>query len=203
MANSRLFGFRYPFDIAQTLESWRDKLGSGLLTGRSFDDVMGHLADRDRALEDYLGFMSQGRLAYATSTDFTLFTTTNASTDLTSLTVTVTIPANRVLRVTGQAVFDNVNDGAGGLNYILEGWVNEDGTDIGHFGYLGLQVASATTSSAALIQSGSIIITPAAGTHTYKLVGKTGSTGTGTSAIGGLSASPAFILVEDIGPTNP
>lgn len=40
--------FRYPFDVQSTLEPWRHELGS------SFDDVVAHLSDRDRALEDYL-----------------------------------------------------------------------------------------------------------------------------------------------------
>lgn len=41
--------FRYPFDIQSTLDSWRPELGA------SFDQVVAHLSDRDRALEDFLG----------------------------------------------------------------------------------------------------------------------------------------------------
>lgn len=41
-------GFRFPFDIQSTLDPWRHKLGS------SFDAVVAHLSDRDRALEDYM-----------------------------------------------------------------------------------------------------------------------------------------------------
>lgn len=203
-AGSRLYNFRYPYDVQTAMEPWRKHLAGVIEGGADFDTVVALLADRDRSLEDYLSFMSQGRLAYAISTSLTLFTTNNASTDLAGLSVTVSVPANRVLRVTGQAAFINTNNGAASLNYDLSGWINSDGSDTGYFGDLSAQIQpNPTTVSVTLLQSGSIIVTPTAGSHTYKLVGKTSATGAGTSAIGGAALTPAFILVEDIGPVNP
>jgi hypothetical protein len=199
---AKLYSFRYPFDIQTTLESWREKLSSPLTN--NFDTVLARLSDRDRAIEDHLNLgLSQGRLAYSTSTAATVYSS-DTSSDLANLSVTVTIPANRVLRVTGQAVVLAGNNGAGGLARTMDGFIYEDGVSRGYFAHLQL-TNSAASHSVEEIQSNSIIVTPTPGAHTYKLVGSTMASagfGTGSTAIGGVAASPAFILVEDLGPVN-
>ncbi len=188
---NRLYSFRFPFDIQTTLESWREKLGSPL-TG-SFESVIARLSDRDRALEDYVNLgMSQGRLAYTVVTSSQVVAA-GAAVDLTGYTVTVTVPANRVLRITGQAIF------AINAPMTLTGFVNEDGTDVGVFGDFA-NASGADATAKEVIQAGSVIRTPAAGTHTYKLRGQ--ATGGGAAAIGATAAAPGFIMVEDIGPVN-
>lgn len=185
MATSRLYSFRFPFDIQATLEPWRGALKN------QFDEVVAHLADRDRALEDYVNLgMSQGRLNYAVSTSFASPITTEQ--DLPGLSVTVTVPANRVLRVTGQAIFDLTSTGQG------FGWISQDGTHVAAFGELEQFIGAGTVE---YVQTGSAILTPTAGTHTYKLTAERPA-GVATFSVGGSATAPAFILVEDIGPVT-
>lgn len=185
MPTNRLYSYKYPFDIRATLEPWRAKLGE------SFDNVVATLSDRDRALEDWVNLgMSQGRLGYETSTAFQ--TPITSEVDLTDLTVTVTVPANRVLKVTGQAVFHLSGDAAS------FGWISEDGTHVSAFADFQNFYGGA---GAEALQQGAAILTPSAGTHTYKLSAERTS-GAATLTVGGVATAPAFILVEDIGPVN-
>jgi hypothetical protein len=48
---------------------------------------------------------------------------------------------------------------------------------------------------------GSVILTPSAGSHTYKVSAQR-VTGTGTVTFGAAATAPAFILIEDIGPAS-
>lgn len=110
----------------------------------------------------------------------------SAETDLTGLTVTITVPVGRRLRITGQARVDAVTTGGHVIGRIKEGateltrWLNED-----------IGAAQAATSN------DYAIITPTAGTHTYKLTLEKFNGGNTVTVVAG-STQPAFILVEDI-----
>lgn len=107
-----------------------------------------------------------------------------AGADLTGLSVTVTVPAGRRLRITGSVLYSNDTTDGRSVLTIIEG-----GTQL-QFAALAHRTAGAT---AAL--SRSVIITPTAGTHTYKL---NGAASVGTSTMVAAPTAPAFILVEDI-----
>lgn len=169
--------FRYGYDVQAAMEPWRDKLGD------DFENVIARLSDRDRQLEDYLSkTLPQGELGYAQVTaDQGAITTV---TDLTSLTVTVTVGAGRRIRITG--AIRSSNTGANS-NLLL---IRESTTTLQTSSY----VASTATER---MPPAVYVFTPTAGSHTYKL---TADTGGGTMTMRASSTAPAFIQVEDIGP---
>lgn len=107
-------------------------------------------------------------------------------TDLTGLSVTVTVPAGRRLRITAQGRVDAVTTAGLIIGFIKEGstyldrWVQDD------VGAGQVRTASAST-----------IITPTAGSHTYKL-SLWKFNGGNTASLNADPAYPAYILVEDI-----
>jgi hypothetical protein len=106
--------------------------------------------------------------------------------DLTNLSVTVTVPAGRRLRITGHAQIGN--DATAGMAY---GQIKEGSTALGRWAFDRLEASSWT------ISNGSIIVSPSAGTHTYKLtLEKWG--GAGSIYLDAQTEFPAYILVEDI-----
>lgn len=111
--------------------------------------------------------------------------TFTAETDLTGLTVTVIVPAGRRLKITGSAY---LGSSVGGDQVFTR--LQQDGVNI--------QTAVAfvsTTQSITLERS--VILTPSAGTHTYKLrAGRAVGTGNVTSYA--TPTEPAFLIVEDI-----
>lgn len=116
-----------------------------------------------------------------------------ALTDIVGLFATVTVATGRRIKITASGhVFSSeatFNTG-GGLVHIQEGAV----------GLTGIQMFN-LNSTAGYHFHRSIIISPAAGSHTYKLTIER-NVGAGTltlQADGGVSRGPAFILVEDIG----
>lgn len=106
--------------------------------------------------------------------------------DLTGLSVTVTVPAGRRIRITGDAKFTNTSATGGAIVRIKEGATPFKDS----FAWTG-GVANDGESAHA-----EVILTPSSGTHTYKLAAQTANGGTATMAA--TSAIPAFILVEDI-----
>lgn len=177
----KAYSFRYPFNLTHVFQPWYKYLRDG------YDKVVADLTERDRLLEDHLNLgVPQGRLGYVIITA-SQAVVVGTEVDITGLTLTVTVPANRVLRITGQTIF-NVT------NAQLVGWVNEDGVNVGAFGDL------SNAAGAETIQSGSVIVTPTAGTHIYKL--RAQAIGVGTTTIGASAAAPGFILIEDIGPVD-
>jgi hypothetical protein len=112
-----------------------------------------------------------------------------SDTDLTGLTVTVTVPAGRTIRILGYAVTENI---AAAVNWSLlkikEGAAELQTSVGGHGATAGIDRYYTHNPIA--------VIRPTAGTHTYKL---TLAWGTGT---GNLSPSagprPAFLMAEDI-----
>jgi len=107
--------------------------------------------------------------------------------DLTSLTVTVTVPAGRRLKITGYGILSSsVADDNASISIV------EDGTTV--------QTASVTLRPVGngVVCIPLVVRTPAAGTHTYKLQAARGN-GTGNITLNAGASQPAFILVEDIG----
>jgi len=108
-------------------------------------------------------------------------------TDLTSLTVTVTAGSSRRIRVTGYGrVIQQTSASApqilirDGSNNILQAAI--------------LNLASGSTA----ILCPSVVLTPSSGSNTYKL---SGSVAAGTMDLEASSIQPAWILVEDLGPS--
>lgn len=106
------------------------------------------------------------------------------ATDLTGLTVTVTVATGRRIRVSGSVVIYDASDGRGTV------LIRESSTTLqtAPYGNQGLTQANVTPS---------VILTPTAGSHTYKL-SATAAGGNGTKLNNG-STQPDYILVEDIG----
>lgn len=111
-------------------------------------------------------------------------------TDLTSLSVTVTVPyAQHRIRITGQC---QGLESAGSTGHAID--ILEGATTLGR---AGLVEPSATTNR--MFVCGSVIIVPTAGSHTYKLTA-TRYSGTATLTVEASTTNPAWILVEDLGP---
>jgi hypothetical protein len=111
----------------------------------------------------------------------------SAETDLTSLAVTVTVGSGRRIRIsfcglTERTVADGVNRFA----------IKEGATT--------LQLVDEVPTPASITKTatGSVILTPTAGSHTYKLTLQR-VTGTGTVQLTANATFPFYILVEDIG----
>lgn len=126
-----------------------------------------------------------GTLGYAQVTSNQGSITT--AVDLTGLSVTVTVGSGRRIKISAEIMASNDTATSGIILYIVEGstflqeiWMPE------------------TTAGWALTLIGSVILTPSAGSHTYKLqMARNGTIGTVTA--NATANSPAFILVEDIG----
>jgi hypothetical protein len=107
--------------------------------------------------------------------------------DVTGLSVTVTVSASRMIRITAwiRGVNSTVAGDFGRMD-ILEG-----ATLLG--------TAQQYVQASNTLLPGFVILTPTAGSHTYKIqYGRTA--GSGTHTVNATSNSPSFILVEDIGP---
>lgn len=110
--------------------------------------------------------------------------------DLTSLTVTVTVNTSRRIKITAECMFaSTVADDIAGL-YIYEG--------AARLQERGQLMRPATWNMAVHAE---LILTPTAGSHTYKLRGIRWG-GSGTVTMYAAATAPAFILVEDIGPAS-
>lgn len=112
-----------------------------------------------------------------------------AEIDLTSLTTTVNIAAGRRIRIVGAGKFAST---IAGDRFVVS--IKEATT------YLrdGVYDNESRGNNTVLSFEGSVILTPSAGTHTYKLTARRIS-GTGSGTLGAASTAPAYILVEDIG----
>lgn len=120
-------------------------------------------------------------LAYAEVTANQTGITTQV--DLTGLAATVTVPAGRRIRITGY--MPQVTRTAGTVTFaglfILESAVQ-----------LNLQIIEMSNNTSGGIVS--VVLTPSAGSHTYKLAANTD----GTIRTDSTATTPAYILVEDI-----
>lgn len=110
--------------------------------------------------------------------------------DLTGLVVTVTVAANRLIQITGYVQFKStVVDDVAGLV------IKESTTQLG----AALKEMRPANIGSQLVAH-ALVVAPSAGSHTYKLTGqRVAGTGTLTAEAG--ATFPAFILVEDLGPS--
>lgn len=123
-------------------------------------------------------------LAYAEATANQGSITTEV--DLVGLTATVTVPAGRRIRIATKANFQStIADDRAGLRIYEGATLLNEGTQT---------VRTANQDETIFTEA---IITPSAGTHTYKLRGLR-VTGTGTLTLTCGSTFPAFIVIEDI-----
>jgi hypothetical protein len=107
--------------------------------------------------------------------------------DLTGLTVTVTTIANRRYRISFQCLTNRtVADGETTVR------IKEGATQLGQSN---IKPATAATNN---FHVGAVVITPTAGSHTYKLT-MTSDSGTGSSTMTAGATFPAYILIEDVG----
>lgn len=111
-----------------------------------------------------------------------------AITDLTNLTVTVTVGTNRLIQITGfGSISTTANDNNGSL------YVRESSTQLARSQqWLDNTLVPTGTYVACLLNA------PSAGAHTYKL----SLEATASAGLEAASTRPAFILVEDLGPSS-
>jgi hypothetical protein len=133
-----------------------------------------------------------GIVGYASRTSNVTGIGTSA-TDVTSLSVTATYVANRRIKITAFGGLASGGTGDSGVLYIRESTTT---------------LQSASTASGALSSFAGaalcpiVIVTPTAGSHTYKVSASQTNATTGTFTAS--STAPGFILIEDIGPSaNP
>lgn len=130
-----------------------------------------------------------GTLDYVQVTADQTIVASGTETDLTSLTRTVTVGTSRRIRLSAQGILSrSVADG------ITIGRFKESTTELGRWGQ---HSPSALTEFG--FSHGAAILTPSAGSHTYKLTLQRFS-GTGNVTLNASATSPAWLLVEDIGP---
>lgn len=108
--------------------------------------------------------------------------------DLTGLSVVVTVAADRRIRITGELLVESSV-----ANDFIRMDIQEGATQ--------LHTAQVRIGAAGTFEflSKSVVLTPSAGSHTYKLTLQRAS-GTGLVQADGGASNPNFILVEDIGP---
>lgn len=138
--------------------------------------------------------MPKGWLGYEDATSNT--GSVNAETDLTGLSVTVTVAESRLIRITGyvpRISSDTIGDIANlrikeGATQLQEARVDVGQKNGGANGgtFCNVQVT---------------VDGPSAGSHTYKLTGSLAA-GTGDLSYRATATAPAYILVEDLGPAS-
>lgn len=139
--------------------------------------------------------MPKGWLGYASVTADQTFASTD--TDLTGLTVTVTVAASRLLLV---SAFVNVelsaaSDTTGSMTLRIK----EDGTTVQTASWRS-EVRGAVGQEEQMTFSPFVLRTPSAGSHTYKLSGFRG--GSVDLELQAGSAKPSYITVIDMGPSS-
>lgn len=114
--------------------------------------------------------------------------TFTGTTDLTSLTVTVSVAAGRRIKITGQCVLSSSVTSDSAALLILEGvtTLQDANAQLGVTGQFGATCTAI------------VILTPTVGAHTYKLTAQR-IAGSGNITMDASAPQPAFILVEDIG----
>ncbi len=110
--------------------------------------------------------------------------------DVTGSSLTVTVGTNRKLRLKGFALVSSTINADEIVIKIKEGstQLTQDGTSI-------------ATQPRAQGLHPEVIITPTAGSHTYKMT-ILRNNGTGTVTLSASGSFPAFLIVEDIGPSS-
>lgn len=152
---------------------------------------VGNFNTGDVLTEAHVDSLPAGWLGYVEKTADQ--TTISSEVDVSSLTVTVTVNANRRLYLVAF-----VNAGGTVVDNRIAVWIKEGATQLqGAVASVPIADASLTTMSF----SPSAVITPSAGVHTYKITAGR-ITGAGTFNIQASSTSPCYLLVRDVGPAS-
>jgi hypothetical protein len=113
-------------------------------------------------------------------------------TDLTNLSISVTVGTDRLIRITGHGVLQrSVADG------VTIGYIKDGSTVIGRWA----EGEAAGATSFDLHEGSTFVITTTGGGKTYKLSLERNS-GTGTVSLMAAADNKAWILVEDLGPSS-
>lgn len=152
---------------------------------------MAYFQTGDVLTEAHVDSLPAGWLGYVEKTADQ--TGISSEVDISSLTVTVTVNANRRLYLSAF-----VNAGGSTLDARIAVWIKEGATQLqGAVASVPIADASLTT----MTFTPAAVLTPSAGVHTYKITAARIS-GTGTFNIQASSTSPVFLLVRDIGPAS-
>lgn len=117
---------------------------------------------------------------------------TSTVTDLTGLSVTVTVGANRLIKLSASCLLSrSVADG------VTVGYFREGSTELGRWG----QHSPSATTEFDWCSGWCLVSAPSAGSHTYKL-SMNRATGTGNATLNAGTGAAAWILVEDLGPSS-
>ena len=116
--------------------------------------------------------------------------TITTAVDLTGLTVTVTVGTTRRVRISAEGSFGSTVAADYAALFIFEGATQLGGRSVP------MPNTAATTGAFS-----SVVLTPTAGSHTYKLRAALAS-GAGVVTLNASATAPAFILVEDLGPAT-
>ena len=130
--------------------------------------------------------MPGGWIGYAEATTNQGAITT--AVDLTSLTVTVTAGTSRRLRISGRVLISSSVDGDIASLAAMEGATT-------------LNTSQSRMSASATMVVIEAVVTPTAGSHTYKLQAARAA-GTGSLSTLASATAAAFIAVEDLGPAT-
>lgn len=170
---------------AEAAEASTASTAAGLVTAEGVTRAAADTALSGRVTTIEAGY-ARGQLAngYAEATSDQLAVGTGA-TDLTGLTVTVTVPASRRIRISGFVAMTVAATATNGNAFLMEGATQ-------------LQQAGALVNGAGFSDCAPVrVLTPSAGSHTYKLQAAANG---GTINVKAGSDHPNFILVEDLGP---
>lgn len=132
-----------------------------------------------------------GWIGFAESTTLQSLVGTATETDLTGFSLTVTVGSNRRIKLSaGGLLSRTVADG------VTVGRFKEGSTELGRW---------AQHSPSALTEFdmayGAVVLTPTAGSHTYKLTLQRFS-GTGNVTLNSGAGTPTHFLIEDLGPAS-
>lgn len=146
-------GFNYPYDVRVVLEPWREKLGA-----EAFDAAALRLADRDRALEDFLSTTTP----QFDQVDTEESTTSTTDTDLATVgpTCVVRLPRGRCLVHAGAYVTSTVTNQTAVVSLFIDGVFRADVVNLGN--NTGGSIAASLSASFMFND-----LTP--GTHTFQL----------------------------------
>lgn len=192
------YSFRYLYEIQRVLSPWRSyfqdqKVATGA-GSQDYEQVVQFLDDRDRQIEDYLTLgIGQGILAAVVNTtqDTPL---TSSTVDINGMSLTVIVPANRVLRAFASLPLDNNGgtDPEAARIQIWEGVTQIAATTLGNL----RPVAQADRNRAIFVH----YIQPTPGEHTYRLRGNT--LGLGLIDVDVSATEQGIFSIEDVGPVG-
>jgi hypothetical protein len=161
--------------------------GTGSLTFTSGNLSQYFLVEDITPTPTLAGSVPSSTLAYAEITASQSGISTD--TDVAGLSVTVTVPAGRRLRISGEALCSNTVNNSGAFLRL-----KEDGTRVAESDGYGPVAGNTFINHVEAYRS------PSAGTHTYKL--SAGPITSGNATVFGASDVPAKIVVEDITQTS-